>query len=83
LARTVRWLSEFSELIKTSGIRQNARYITQRLIHLQMEQLMTGNPFPEVMGKFLEWCDREYIFCTWGNLDLIELQRNMRHYGMS
>ncbi len=75
-------VSEFSELIKPQ-VYDKMHGITQRLIHLQMEQLMTGNPFPEVMGKFLEWCDREYIFCTWGNLDLIELQRNMRHYGMS
>ncbi len=74
-------VSEFSELVKPQ-VYGKMHGITQKLIHLQMEQLMRGNPFPEVIGKFLEWCDRDYIFCTWGNLDLIELQRNMRHYGM-
>jgi hypothetical protein len=35
-----------------------------------------------VAQAFLEWCGEEYLFCTWGNLDLTELQRNMKFYGM-
>ena len=57
-------------------------YITSKLIHLQMEQLEKGKPFTEVMEQFLEWCGEDCIFCTWGPLDLLELQRNMRYYGM-
>ena len=34
------------------------------------------------MEQFLEWCGDDCIFCTWGPLDLLELQRNMRYYGM-
>ena len=39
-----------------------------------------GKPFVEVMEQFLEWCGDDCIFCTWGPLDLLELQRNMRYY---
>ncbi len=74
-------IGEFSELIKPQ-IYHEMHYITSKLIHLQMEQLEKGKPFVEVMEQFLEWCGDDYIFCTWGPLDLLELQRNMRYYGM-
>lgn len=76
-------ISEFSQLIKPSVYHEMHR-ITSRLIHLQMQELEKGKPFPEVMEDFLRWCGEEdHIFCTWGNLDLTELQRNMRHYNMT
>ena len=57
-------------------------YITKKLIHLQMEDLENEQCFVDIMKEFLEWCGEDYIFCTWGPLDLLELQRNMKHYGM-
>lgn len=37
-----------------------------------------GEPFDVVMNRFLAWCgEEEYCFCTWGSMDLTELQRNM------
>lgn len=76
-------LSEFSKLIKPSVYKEMHR-VTSRLIHLQMQELERGEPFPEVMESFLQWCgEEEYLFCTWGSLDLTELQRNMRHYKMT
>lgn len=75
-------MGEFNELIKPQVYHEMHR-ITSQLIHIQMEQLQRGNPFPEVAGKFLEWCgEEEYLFCTWGSLDLTELQRNLRFYDM-
>lgn len=74
-------IGEFSELIKPQ-IYHEMHCITSKLIHLQMEQLEKGKPFTEVMEQFLEWCGEDCIFCTWGPLDLLELQRNMRYYGM-
>lgn len=74
-------VSEFSELIKPQ-IYDEMNYITSKLIHLQMEQLKKGKPFEEVMNQFLEWCGEDVIFCTWGPLDLLELQRNMTYYHM-
>ncbi len=72
---------EFSELIKPQVYHKMHR-ITGKLIHLQMEQLNNGRPFDEVMSRFRDWCGTDYIFCTWGPLDLAELQRNMRYYNL-
>lgn len=74
-------VSEFSRLIKPQ-IYHEMHKITSRLIHLQMQELEHGEPFPVVMKDFLEWCGEERMFCTWGPLDLGELQENMRYYGM-
>lgn len=74
-------IHEFNQLIRPKIYRE-MHHITKKLIHLQMEELEKGRAFPEVMSEFLEWCGKDYIFCTWGPLDLIELQRNMRFYGM-
>ena len=74
-------IGEFSELVKPQ-IYHEMHYITSKLIHLQMKQLEKGRPFVEVMEQFLEWCGEDCMFCTWGPLDLLELQRNMEYYGM-
>ena len=72
---------EFNELIKPQ-IYHEMHYYTKKLIHLQMEQLKNKRTFPEVMKDFRDWWGNDYIFCTWGPLDLTELQRNIRYYQM-
>lgn len=74
-------IGEFSELVKPQVYREMHR-ITRKLIHLQMEQLEKGDAFSAVMKRFLDWCGKDYIFCTWGPSDLMELQRNMSYHGM-
>ena len=74
-------IDEFSELVKPEVYHEMHR-ITSKLIHLQMNQLQQGSFFPEVMKQFQDWCGDDYIFCTWGPLDLVELQRNIRYYGL-
>lgn len=75
-------VSEFSRLIKPQVYHEMHR-ITSRLIHMRMEELNRGEPFVKVMKDFLEWCgEEEYMFCSWGPLDLTELQKNMRFYKM-
>ena len=51
-------------------------------VHLTMEELNSGEDFRKVIRNFLNWCGDDYIFCTWGSMDLTELQKNMKHYGM-
>ena len=76
-------IDEFCELVKPQ-VYQEMHHITSKLIHMQMEELERGKPFSKVAKSFLEWCgDEEYIFCTWGCLDLVELQRNMKFYDMT
>lgn len=72
---------EFNELIKPA-VYKELHQITSQLIHMEMEELEKGRPFLEVAEKFVSWCGEDYIFCTWGPLDLTELQRNMKYYGM-
>jgi len=75
-------VSEFSQLIRPNVYKELHKY-TSRLIHMQIQELERGRPFPEVAEEFLEWCGENYIFCTWGPLDLTELQNNLKFYGMN
>lgn len=76
-------LSEFSQLVKPE-VYHEMHKITSKLIHLQMQELERGKPFREVAESFFEWCGQElYQFCTWGEMDLTELQRNMKFYDMT
>lgn len=76
-------ISEFSELVKPQ-VYHEMHQVTGSLLHMQIEELERGDFFAEVTERFLDWCGEEkYIFCTWGNLDLVELQRNMKFYNMT
>lgn len=75
-------IGEFSRLIKPQ-VYHEMHHITSRLIHMRMDELNRGKPFVPVMQSFLKWCGSEgYTFCTWGPLDLWELQKNMKYYEM-
>ena len=75
-------IGEFSRLVKPQ-VYHEMNHITSRLIHMRMEELNYGKPFVQVMRSFLKWCGTgEYTFCTWGPLDLWELQKNMKYYEM-
>ncbi len=74
--------SEFNELIRPQVYKEMHR-ITGKIIHLTMEELKHSRTFPEVATRFEMWCgDRPFLFCTWGTLDLMELQRNRKFYDM-
>lgn len=76
-------IGEFNQLVKPQ-VYHEMHHVTGQLIHIQMQELENGKPFPEMMAEFLDWCgDEPYMFCTWGSLDLTELQRNMKFYGMT
>lgn len=74
-------IGKFSELVKPQ-IYLELHYITKKLIHLRIEELQGEKYFAEVMTEFLKWCGEDYIFGTWGPLDLLELQRNMKFYNL-
>lgn len=51
------------------------------IVHITEEELKKdGKPFPYALRKFLEWCGDDAMFCTWGPMDLTELQRNIAYY---
>ena len=74
-------ISEFSKLVKPQ-VYKTMHQITGKLIHLQMQQLESGELFPDVYNSFSEWFGDNPFFCTWGPLDLTELQRNIRYYNL-
>lgn len=74
-----RKISEFNGLVKPC-VYGEIHYKTKEVIHLNMEELNAGKPFREVCESFFDWCGQDYAFATWGNMDLTELQRNMRYY---
>lgn len=73
---------EYNQLIKPS-VYHHMHKVTGNLIHLHMRDLKKGRPFEEVIKEFLSFCGTDFIFCTWGPLDVFELQRNMRYYKMT
>ena len=81
LNRNMKEIDRFNELVRPK-VYKNINKITGNIVHLDMNQLKNARPFPKVMESFLDFCGKDYVFCTWGNLDLIELQRNMKFYSM-
>ena len=50
--------------------------------HMDMKELRKGTIFPVAAREFLHWCGSSCRFCTWGDQDVMELQRNMNYYGI-
>lgn len=86
LDETFHKIGEFSRFICPT-VYKKLHFKVLEIMRVGMEELRNrGEPFPEVMEAFLSWCRegeaRQPVFCTWGNMDLTELQRNMAYYGM-
>ncbi len=52
-------------------------FMTAKVTSITMDELLKADGFPEVFARFLKWCGKDYIFCTWGSMDLTELRRNI------
>lgn len=82
LNESLQIVSEFRRLIKPRVYRQIHHKITE-VTHMSIDELnRNGKSFNEAMSDFIEWCGDNYRFCTWGSMDLTELQRNMVYHGM-
>jgi len=74
-------IGHFSETIRPQVYRR-FHFRTKEILHMDMEELKSARIFPQVAADFLSWCGEDVLFCSWGPLDLAELQRNMSFYGM-
>lgn len=74
-------IGHFSETIRPQVYRK-FHFRTKEILHMDMEDLKNARTFPQVIADFFSWCGEDCHFCTWGPLDLVELQRNMSFYGM-
>lgn len=75
------FLDEFSQVVKPQ-VYKALHSKTEEIVPLSIEDLNKGNLFPDVMKAFLEWCGEDYQFCTWGPMDLVEIQKNMKYYNI-
>ena len=73
-------VDKFQRLIKPK-VYNRIHSSIHEVIHMNYKDLQHGTPFEQAARSFLEWCGEEYLFFTWGNQDVMELQRNMKFYG--
>lgn len=82
-------ISEFTRFVRPE-VYKRLHYKVLEIMHIGMDELRKrGEPFPQVIREFLAWCTEKEdgeevnpIFCTWGNMDLTEMQRNMAYHGI-
>lgn len=74
-------LGEFHRLIHPM-VYKRIHYRTKEILGMSMKMLESGDFFYDAVKDFLEWCGEDYRFCSWGSMDLTELQRNMKYYGL-
>ncbi|MCR5295238.1 MAG: exonuclease domain-containing protein [Lachnospiraceae bacterium] len=70
----------YHALVKPS-VYHKIHFRTREVIRLSLKQLKDeGRKFEVVAREFIDWCGEEFRFCTFGTLDLTELQRNLAFY---
>lgn len=70
----------FSRLIHPQVYRR-MHWANKNVVHIENTDLRDAEAFEMVYSEFLAFCgDDPYIFCTWGDTDLTELQRNIYYF---
>ena len=54
----------------------------KKILNITEKDLDKGTDFMSGVSEFLTWCGDDYTFVTWGSLDVMELRRNMKYYGV-
>ena len=81
LDENLRIQSTFQEIVRPSAYRE-MHFMCREITRLTPRELRKGDRFPQVFQRFLEWCGDDYMLCTWGDMDLTELQKNIRYHGL-
>ena len=75
-------VDEFHRLIRPQVYTQ-MHYMISEVTHMDMHELRNhGEGFVTAMEAFVRWCGEEAVYCTWGSMDLTELQRNLVYHRM-
>lgn len=72
-------VDQYGSIIKPRVYRRLQPKIRE-ILNYDESYLKTGRPFDVVFREFKKWCGQDYMFCTWGPLDLTYLQQNMDFY---
>lgn len=75
------FVSTYQQVIKPH-VYKSLNYRTREIVHITRRELDAGKDFPVAVREFLSWAGHDSIFCTWGTVDLPELQRNLEYYGL-
>lgn len=82
LNETMEETGEYRRLIKPRVYTELHEKILE-VTHMDQQTLMEeGICFEEAVKEFFLWCGEDPVFCTWGSMDLTELQRNIAYYGL-
>lgn len=83
LGENLKEISRFRRIIHPV-VYKEIHYRVREVINMNMKQLKKeGIPFQKAMKEFFEWIysnGEHPMFCTWGSMDLMELQRNMAFF---
>ncbi len=83
LNETMEETGEYRRLIKPRVYTELHEKILE-VTHMDQQTLMEeGICFEEAVKEFFLWCGDDPVFCTWGSMDLTELQRNIAYYGLT
>lgn len=74
-------VGKFNEVVHPAVYKQ-LHFKTKEILHIEMEELEEARGFEEVIRDFFRWCGGDYVMCTWGSMDLTELQRNLAFFGL-
>lgn len=72
-------LDSYQQVVKPR-LYKKLHYKIMEITSFTDEELSHGMDFRRAIREFLEWCGDDHMFCTWGSMDLTELQKNMKHY---
>ncbi len=78
-------IDEFKQIVKPT-VYKKLHFIVMDVVHIGIDELRRqGVPFKTACKSFFDWCDKgadgdKPIFCTWGNMDITELERNMVYH---
>ena len=77
-------IDEYTQIIRPV-IYKKMHFHVSEVVHIGIDELRNeGELFVDVIDDFLDWCDlpSKPIFCTWGEMDLMQLQRNMLYHNI-
>lgn len=74
-------IDEFHRIIRPM-VYKKLHFRTKEIIGMDIQTLENGGFFYKVIKDFLLWCGEDAVYSTWGSMDLMELQRNMKYYGL-
>ena len=81
LDENLHFLDSFSTLIKPVHY-PHVNHIIHEITALSTLELNNAPLFKDAVINFLNCCGSDYRFCTWGSMDITELQRNMHYYNI-